>query len=209
MASEEIKRSMERSNRFAEISLPLLREVWPDCRITPTEYQDHPSCRLLDATAGIDYLVERKGLVYGLAFRGQKASYPFSSFTIREWRVDGATGLVTPSELPKTLAAIESGAITAAFQMQAYVDEESGICHRWALAHRVKLLEWMRDHPELVHENSANDPGRGQEQRFRWISFSDCDQQSVILCGSYDYKPSRPRQLSLTIEHEEFGEIPF
>lgn len=181
MISPEVERDMKRGREWGIFGVNALRDLrWPGGCVIPVEGNPHPLCKTLDRDSGIDYIISHEGLNYGISSRAQAKMYRHrNTFTIRRERV-GST-YVVPSELLKTVRAIERGAITAAYQFHCYVDVEKdqwpGTPPRalmsWGLAARVPLFRYMADHWQEFENNSASDAERGQDQMFVHPRFDD------------------------------------
>lgn len=181
----EVQSSMNKAEQWAAIAIPIVVQcLWPGAVIYRTEDQSHPACQLLDQACGIDYLIEHQGLVKGLSVRCQKhhdyeycmRNWQSPTFTVRNQRI--GQHYIYESELEKTIEAERRGAITAAYQLHAYVDVDDGPAHTvvaWGVAKRVLLFEWIKAHkddPAICPCRAARDNGRDQTQTFFCPPFS-------------------------------------
>jgi hypothetical protein len=196
--SVEVRQSMNQAEQWARIAIPAsIQRLWPGAKIYRVEDQQHPACKLLDTACGIDWLVEYKGLVKGLSVRCQaQRTYTYCmsqwgvpTFTIRNQRI--GQGYVFDSELSKTIEAEQRGAITAAYQLHAYMDVDRGDATSavaWGLARRVALFRWAKDNLAECHDRSTEDIGRGQQQTFIAVPFNILPR--TVLVSAYPVNPS-------------------
>lgn len=173
---------MRKAEQWAPLAIrQSVQCVWPGARVHRVEDESHPACLLLDQACGIDWLVEYQGFIKGLSVRCQKFSdYQYCcrvigapTFTIRNLRV--GRGYTTQSELDKTIQAEQSGAITAAYQLHAYMNVNDGDATHavaWGLARRVPLFQWVRANEDKCVHKKASDEIRRQQQLFIAVPFN-------------------------------------
>lgn len=177
---------MAQAKLWAAVAVPIIvQSCWRGAAIYRVEDEQHPACVLLDRTCGIDWLVEYRGLVKGLSVRCQARRWERkATFTIRDQRI--GRGYSCDSELEKTIEAERTGAITAAYQLHAYMDVDEGPADavvRWGLAKRVALFQWIKEHPEQCGSSQTQDYRRQQIQTFPYVRFSVLP--TTILVASY------------------------
>lgn len=180
----EVCDSMGRGHSWGELAVrTIVGKLWPGATIYPCEKDAHPVAQLLDTSCGIDWLVVKGGIVKGISVRAQKRKYAsWQTFTIRDKRKTGAS--VADSELAKGLRAGESiAAVSAAYQLHAYVDVDEGpasslVC--WAIARRPELLRWIADNRDTLPQNEAEDIRRGQIQTFYYPGFLDLPDSTLV-----------------------------
>lgn len=188
--SREVFDSMERGKQWSRLVMPHVQSyMWPNGRLIDIEHDTHAVCRMLDVSSGIDYVIESDGSLFGVALRCQqysylsycKRSFGAPTFTIRDKRI-GRT-YQAESELNKTIAAVERGAITAAYQVHAYMDKNETRVAACAIAHRIPLFRYA-----LLHASSmwreTRDPQRGQTQRFAYIPWNRLSNDIMIALWS-------------------------
>ena len=189
----EVQASIRKAEQWAPLAIrQSVQRVWPGARVHRVEDETHPACILLDRTCGIDWLVEYQGFVKGLSVRCQKFDdyryclWVFGSptFTIRRLRV--GQGYAVQSELDKTIQAEQRGAITAAYQLHAYMNVNDGPATHavaWGLARRVPLFKWAIANEHLCASRSTSDAMRRQQQIFLAVPFNVLAPD--VLCRVY------------------------
>lgn len=193
----EVAASMRDSDQWTSVVLPFaMNRVWPGATWTKSEYDNSPSALMLDRDCGIDYLVKHERRVYGVSVRCQAWNhyancverYGDATFTIRDERI--GSGYRVASELQKTMAAIESGAITAAYQLHGYVDalknENATTCIGYGLAQRVPLFQYVHVPRHDVIEQKTHDKQRRQWQTFKAITFARVNELDALI-DSYTF----------------------
>lgn len=190
MISSEVQNSMNVARQWASIAVPFVaKKTWGSVSYYEIEYQQHKACDILDMTCGIDWLIERQGVVKGVAVRCQKqkdCAYTISklgspTFTIRQQRIGQNYQL--DSEYAKTLLAVQRGAITAAYQVHAYMnanDDTADCVVAYGVADRVKLYTWLAENPGAIGMNKTQDPQRQQTQVFGFVRFCDIPKDILI-----------------------------
>lgn len=184
----EVRQSMNKGKRWASIAVPFaVQRCWPGATVHRVEDEDHPACKLLDTTCGIDWLIEHRGMVRGLSVRCQARRYltygverwDSPTFTIRRDREGGSYTI--ESELKKTIDAVIRGAITAAYHLHAYMDVDEGPASTvlaFGMALRAPLFYYALNH--AVIEKTAHDLQRGQAQNFIAIPFSQLTNDILV-----------------------------
>lgn len=188
----EVAASMRDSDQWTSVVLPFaMNRVWPGATWTKSEYDSSPSAMMLDQDCGIDYLVKHERRIYGVSVRCQAwnhyatcfEKYGDATFTIRDERI-GSSYRIT-SELQKTLIAIDSGAITAAYQLHGYVDalkgEQATTCIGYGLAQREPLFRYLRHQRPDVDEKKTFDKMRRQWQTFKAITFTRVEEMDALV----------------------------
>lgn len=182
LTSVEVATSMHQARQWASIAVPYaVQTLWPRATVHEVENNDHPVCTLLDTQSGIDWLVEYRGRVKGLSVRCQarwcyryaKRAFRSPTFTVREKRISAHRTSI--SELEKTIQAVESGAITAVYQLHAYMDVDEGDATSviaFGLVDRIGLFRWIMNHRDELVQKTTKDTQRKQTQQFLPIPFT-------------------------------------
>lgn len=105
------------------------------------EGTDEEIAQMLDKHIGIDAMVDRDGIVFGLGSRIQINSGVWNTFTIR---CDRESGNLT--EFEKLKCAIENDAMRPHLTMQAYVENDR--LQTVAVARTKDIIEYIETHPK-------------------------------------------------------------
>lgn len=144
---------------------PILKSHWRDCEIFSAEQQQDPILKILDESAGIDYLVSRKDSLqsYGLASRIQRAGMNYRTFTVRSKRDSG-----TPTEYEKRRKAIHGGWLYPTMTQQTYLTADGERLYAMALILTVDLFTYLEKRVAKTNHTNATQHGQAEFFIVRW-----------------------------------------
>jgi hypothetical protein len=151
--SDDLMKSKDVFERIIKPVLPKL--ISGDC--IPVEGSPEEMAKLLDKRIGIDAMIDKGDIIFGLGSRIQIDSGVWDTFTIR---CDRESGHIT--EYEKLKNAIKNDALRPHFTMHAYVvkDELKSI----AIAKTADIMHYIEHHP-------ADCPRRHSFDGERWAEF--------------------------------------
>ncbi len=150
---------------FDEHIIPFLHKlVGKYDEFVRVEGTDEEIAKRLDTQAGIDGLIKKNDMHYGLGSRIQVDSGVWPTFTIR---CDRESGHIT--EFEKLIAAVKNDAVRPHFTMQAYIvnNELQAI----AMIRTVDLVDYMKYYQYEIKEKTSYD--KNGWARFKVIRWDD------------------------------------
>ena len=154
--TDDLSTSMDVFNRLIK---PVLQDIMSG-KYIPVEGSPEEIAQLLDKRIGIDAMVDRGSMIYGLASRIQIDSGVWNTFTIR---CDRQSGHIT--ELEKLRKAIKCDSMRPQITMQAYV--ENGELKSLGLARTVDIIKYIDTH-DCPERRSFDGNGWAQFKVVKW-----------------------------------------
>ena len=153
---------------YVEKARPIIQNLLPGWTISVVEgNDDNEICALLDMNCGIDYLLHRSSLVFGLASRVQYGKN-WRTFTIRQMR---ETAVKT--EYEKRKSAIAVGGIVPKYDMQMYVDRDKEEILGLAIAKTADIIEFIERGYAEEKFTGINQVGRAKFYVCDWDRMKD------------------------------------
>lgn len=151
---------MEMFQKHIKPILPKM--ITGDC--IPVEGTDEEIAKMLDQRCGVDVLIDKGDLIFGLGSRIQIDSGVWNTFTIR---CDRESGHIT--ELEKLRKAIKNESIRPQFTLHAYI--ENDMLKSVAIARTRDIINYLDNNEKDCPERMSFDKESGKWAKFRAISW--------------------------------------
>lgn len=190
-----VKRDLDLSmSQFDELIRPVLPQLFGSCEFIRTEGSPEEIAKILDQNIGIDGLIKKGSVYYGLGSRIQSGSGVWNTFTIRKSRVSGHI-----TELEKLRRAIKNDAMRPHFTMHAYVTNNE--LKSIGVVRTRDLVEYIDNHEcktRFAYDGKAE---------FVYVNWGDISKEyPVNVLDFQDSQPTTPKSIDIDYSALDFDE---
>lgn len=161
---DAVMQDMKTSNDYViDLLSPIMIDLLGGGQIISVENNKDKLARLLDMTAGFDYIYTYSGkMLYAIASRVQY-NINYRTFTVREERESKAM-----TEHKKIQDAIDYGALYPYFRMQAYIDITNNKCMSLAIARTLDVVDMINKGRCSTNHTGADQNGQAAFYYVKW-----------------------------------------